>query len=112
MSAGLILNSSSTVAGGWKNTFGYQAPFGFTALQTGSSVGVTVTSTVNIEYSADGVNALATKPGSIAFNGASPQCDGFTAPSSMGGVWPYVRATVASISTGAVQVFIHGAPKS
>ena len=112
MSAGLLLNSSSTTPGNWINTFGYQAPFAFSALQTGSSVGVTVQSTINIEYSADGVNALLTKPGSIVLNAGSPASDGFAAPSSVNGVWPYVRATVASISTGSVKVFMHAAPKS
>lgn len=107
----LLLNSSATGPGAWFNTFGFRAPLSFSALQTGSSVGVTVTSTVNIEYSPDGVNVVATKPGNFAFNGASPQCDGFAPPTSANGVWPYVRGNINAISTGIVSLWVHGAPK-
>ncbi len=90
-----ILNSSSTGSGSWYRLHPSVRNVTFQALQPGSSVGVTVGSTIYVEVSNDGVNALATKAGTIAFNGASPQSDGFT----MDAHFEYVRATINSVTT-------------
>jgi hypothetical protein len=84
----------------------------FHAVQTGSSIGATVGTTINIEASNDGENALATKLGTIAFNGGSPQSDGLSPPTSMGGRFEYVRASLNSITTGGVQVYASGQMRS
>lgn len=90
-----ILNSSSTGSGSWYRLHPNVRNVTFQALLPGSSVGVTVGSTIFIEGSNDGVNAIASKLGTIAFNGGSPQSDGFTIDAH----WEYVRATINSITT-------------
>ncbi len=101
-----ILNSSSTGPGSWYRVHPSIRNITFQTLQTGSSVGVTVASTSYIEVSNDGTNALATKAATIAFNGGSPQSDGF----SLDAHYEYVRANINSISTGGIQVI--AAPKA
>lgn len=63
-----------------------------------------VTATVVIEYSNDGINAVATVGGTITLTGTSPQSDGFTTSNAP---WHWHRARVTAISgTGAtVQVY-------
>lgn len=95
-----ILTSSSTGSGSWYRLHPQVRNVTFQCLQAGSSVGVTVGSTTFIEVSNDGINALVTKPGTIAFNGASPQSDGFTLDAH----YEYVRATLNSLTTGTVSV--------
>lgn len=99
-----IFSSSSTGAGSWYRLHPAVRNVTFQCLQAGSSVGVTVGSTVYIEVSNDGVNALATKPATIAFNGASPQSDGFT----MDAHYEYVRANLNSLTTGLVSIIASG----
>lgn len=95
-----IFSSSSTGAGNWYRLHPQVRNVTFQCLQVGSSVGVTVGSTVYIEVSNDGVNALATKPITVAFNGASPQSDGATLDAH----YEYVRANLNSSTTGTVSV--------
>lgn len=95
-----IFNSSSLGAGAWYRLHPQVRNVTFQALQVGSSVGVVVGSTIYIEVSNDGVNALATKPITVAFNGASPQSDGATLDAH----YEYVRANLNAATTGLVSV--------
>ena len=95
-----IFSSSALGAGSWYRLHPQVRNVTFQALHTGSSVGVTVGSTIYIEVSNDGVNALATKPITVAFNAASPQSDGAT----MDAHYEYVRANLNSATTGLVSV--------
>lgn len=95
-----IFSSSSTGAGSWYRLHPQVRNVTFHALQVGSSVGVVVGSTIWVEVSNDGINPLATKPGTVAFNGASPQSDGFT----MDAHYEYVRANLNASTTGLVSV--------
>lgn len=95
-----IFSSSSTGAGSWYRLHPQVRNVTFQCLQAGSSVGVTVQSTTYIEVSNDGVNALATKAGTVVFNGTSPQSDGFTLDAH----YEYVRANLNGSSTGTVSV--------
>lgn len=93
-----LLNSSSTGPGSWFRLHPSVRNVTFQATLTGSSVGVTVGTTLYVEASNDGVNALATKLATIAFNGASPQSDGFTLDAH----YEYVRFNTNSITTGSI----------
>lgn len=95
-----IFNSSALGGGSWYRLHPQVRNVTFQALQVGSSVGVVVGSTIYIEVSNDGINALATKAGTIAFNGASPQSDGFTLDAH----YEYVRANLNSATTGLVSI--------
>lgn len=99
-----ILNSSSTGPGSWYRLHPSVRNLTVQALQTGSSVGVTVGSTIYVEGSNDGVNAIATKLATIVFNGASPQSDGF----SLDAHWEYIRLNTNSVTTGSIQGIVSG----
>ena len=95
-----IFNSSSTGAGAWYHVHPTVRNITFQALQIGSSVGVVVGSTTWIEVSNDGINPIATKMSTFAFNAASPQSDGV----SLDAHYEYVRANLNSLTTGVVSV--------
>lgn len=89
-----------TGAGAWLYKDSPNATFQAVVSGTGA-----VTATVTIEFSNDGINALATLGGTITLSGTTVVSDGFSTASS----WKYWRANVTAITgTGAtVQVF-HG----
>ena len=92
----LILSSSSSGAGDWHRVHPRLGNLTFQVLHVGCSVGATgttVSSTVVIEASNDGSNALATVLGTFAISGDSPQSDGFTADAN----WSYIRAKINSV---------------
>lgn len=93
-----MLNSSSTGPGSWYRVHPQVRNITFQATITGSSVGVTVSSTIYVEGSNDGSNAVGTKLATIALSGGSPQSDGFTLDAH----WEYVRFNTNSISTGSI----------
>lgn len=99
-----ILNSSSSGPGAWYRLHPNIRNVTIQALQQGSSVGVTVGSTIYVEGSNDGINPIATKLGTIAFNGASPQSDGFTLDAH----WEYIRFNTNSLTTGTIQGIVSG----
>src|SRR3972149_6647288 len=68
---------------------------GLQTLQVGTSAGVTVTSTVNIEGSNDGSNWTSITGTTLAINGATPQSAALPMTSSHGG-WAYIRGNMAS----------------
>ena len=93
-----ILNSSSAGAGAWFTLHPKVGNLTFQSLTTGTSVGDVVSSTVTIEASNDGVNALATVLGTVTLSTDSPASDGIAVNAN----WKYMRAnqTAISASTG------------
>ena len=92
--------SGGTLTGAWLYKDSPTATFQANVVGTG-----TVSATVVIEYSNDGVYACATVGGTITLSGTTSSTDGFTSTSP----WKYVRArTTANPSgTGAtVQVYM------
>lgn len=89
----VILASSSTGAGSWYRRHPKMAKLTFQVVHVGTSAGATVGSTVVIEASNDGVNALATVLGTVALAGDTPQSDGF----AIDAPWEYYRAKINSI---------------
>ena len=73
----VILTSSSTGPGDWYRVHPKLGLLTFQVTHTATSVGASLSSTVVIEGSNDGVNAMATVLGTIVFAGASVQSDGF-----------------------------------
>lgn len=100
----IIFSSTATGAGAWFRLHPNLRNVTFQALQTGTSVGTSVTSSGFIEASNDGVNALATHPITIGLAGASPQSDGATLDAH----WEYVRFNLNTISTGTVSCIASG----
>lgn len=89
-----ILTSSSTATGDWYRVNPKLGKLTFQVVHTGTSVGATVGSTVVIEVSNDGVNALGTEAGTVALSGDSPKSDGF----ALDAHWEYVRAKIQSVA--------------
>jgi len=92
--------ATSTGAGSWTYMSTVYASFQAVVTGTGS-----VSATVAIQGSNDGINAVTTPINTITIaSGASPQSDGFTAVTA----WKYVRANVTALTgTGAhVQVIM------
>ena len=83
-----ILNSSSTGAGEWYRVHPKHSNLTFQVIHTGTSVGATVASTVLIEASNDGVNALSTPLATIVIAGDTPQSLGVAIDAN----WQWVRA--------------------
>lgn len=89
----LLQNAVTTVTGDWKYKDGTEASYQAVVSGTGS-----VTATVVIEVSNDGINAINTPLGTIVLSGTTTDSDGFTSNAP----WKYVRARVSAISgTGA-----------
>ena len=88
-----ILNSSSTGPGDWYRIHPKLGKLFVSVTHQATSVGASLSSTVNIEASNDGVNALATKLGTIVFAGDTIQTDGFAIDSHP----EYIRANYNSI---------------
>src|SRR6266850_1094733 len=83
----LLQNAITTVTGDWKYKDGTEASYQAVVSGTGS-----VSATVIIEVSNDGINAISTPLGTIT------DSDGFTSNAP----WKFVRARVSAISgTGA-----------
>lgn len=109
-----ILNSSSSGYGEWYRVHPKMRKLTFQALHEsiGAGAGTTVQSTIYIQGSNDGTNALGTTAGTtlsnlgtIVLNGGSPQSDGFAIDAS----WAYIRAGLNSgPSTGRVSVRVAG----
>lgn len=96
-----IYSSTGTTAGTWIPVHPRIRNITLQALHTGTSVGTTLSSVINIEASQDGTNALATKLGTITISSVgSPASDGF----SIDAHWNYIRVNVASLSTGTIAV--------
>jgi hypothetical protein len=97
-----LLGTGVTVTGAGTLLYKDSPNATFQAVVTGTG---TVTATVTIEYSNDGVNVLTTVGGTITLTGTTTASDGFT---SSNAPWKYVRANVTAISgTGAtVQVYM------
>lgn len=89
-----ILTSSSSGAGDWYRVNPKLGKLTFQVTHTGTSVGATVGSTTVIEVSNDGVNAVGTVAGTVAFSGDSPQSNGF----ALDAHWEYVRAKIQSVA--------------
>jgi hypothetical protein len=89
-----LLQNVTTISDGvWQYKDAPKAAIQATVTGTG-----TVTATVNIEYSNDGVNPCATLGGTITLSGTNSASDGFTSDSP----WKWIRANVAAVSgTGA-----------
>ena len=103
----LNITSTTTGPGSWYRVNNQKlSDLTFQVLHAGTSAGVTVSSTINIEGSNDGSNAIATVLAAIAINGTTPQSEGATMKSTMAGAWEYIRANVnrasssTSVSTG------------
>ncbi|MHB0965512.1 MAG: hypothetical protein ACYC36_03570 [Bellilinea sp.] len=96
----LNITSTTTGPGSWYRVDNKKlSDLTFQGLHVGTSDGVTVQSTIYIEGSNDGVNAIATKLATFAFNGTTPQSEGATMLSTMKGAWEYIRANVNSASS-------------
>lgn len=101
----LLAASSNTTAGttssagSWYEISPRLDRLAFHLVQTPSSAGGTLNSTVYIEVSNDGVYPVATKAGTYALAGSTWQSDGGTLLSSMLGAWRFIRANANSIST-------------
>ena len=90
----LSLTSTTTGAGNWYRVDWRATQLAIQVVHTGTSAGVNVASTVKIEVSNDGVNALGTAAGSVALNGTTPQSDGFVMQR-----WEYIRANLQTASS-------------
>jgi hypothetical protein len=94
-----ILNSSSTGAGNWYRVHPQIRNITFQAVATGASA--TIGSTVLVQGSNDGINAVASTLATIALNSTSTVAsDGFVLDAH----WEYVRAQINSLTTGSLQV--------
>lgn len=91
--------TNGALAGQWLLKDSPQTTYQATVSGTGA-----VTATVVIEYSNDGINAVATVGGTITLSGTTISSDGFTTSNAP---WKYHRARTTAISgTGAtVQVY-------
>ncbi len=89
-----ILDSTSTGAGQWYRVHPKHSNLTFQVVHTGTSVGATVSSTVLIEASNDGVNAMSTPLATIVIAGDSPQSLGIAIDAN----WQWVRAKNNSLS--------------
>jgi len=90
----VILQSSSTGAGEWYRVHPKLGNLSFQWTHLGTSVGASVSSTLVVEASNDGVNALGTPLGTVVFGGGqSPASDGFTTAMH----YEYVRAKINSV---------------
>ena len=85
----LLSNKTTTVTGDWKFKDAPKAAIQATVTGTGS-----VSATIVLEVSNDGVNALATTLGTITLSGTTSNSDGFTTDAP----WKYIRAKVTAIS--------------
>lgn len=92
-----ILQSTSSAAfGNWVPVHPSIRNITFQAVETGSSALVSVSGSVSVQASNDGVNPIATTLGVITFSSAaSPGSDGF----SIDAHWNYVRAYINSGNT-------------
>lgn len=104
-----ILESTSTGPGEWYRVHPNRGKLTFQIIQTGTSVGATVASTVLVQASNDGVNPLLTTAGStvdalatVVLNGGSPQSAGF----AIDAAWEWVRINVNSLSTGTIKAIV------
>jgi len=101
----LLAGSSATTAGttsqagSWYEVNPKIYALAFQVTQTPSSAGATLSSTVYIEVSNDGVYPVATKAQTFALTGTTWQSDGAVFATSMNGAWRFVRANANSIST-------------
>ena len=107
--------TTSTGPGNWFRVHPNRGKLTFQAIHSGTSVGVTVQSTIHIQASNDGVNPLLTTAGTtvdalgtIVLNGGSPQSAGFAIDAS----WEYIRASINAISTGSIQVIVGSQERS
>jgi hypothetical protein len=104
----IMKNKTTTGAGGWvKAAADIGRGISFQAVIEGTGA---VTSTVDIEVSNDGVNAIDTVAGTISLSGTTTHNDGFTADAP----WAYWRANITAISgtSAAVTVIANGAVAS
>jgi hypothetical protein len=85
----LLQGATTTATGDWKHKDGLNATY--QAVVTGTG---TVTATIVIETSNDGVNANSTPLGTIVLSGTTSNSDGFTSNAP----WKYVRARITAIS--------------
>lgn len=99
----VIMNSTSSALGAQS---GYQVlprvrDLTFQTMMAGTSAGVTVTATLNIDVSNDGTNWTAAPGTTMTINGVTPQTAIGRIATSLEGAWAYVRAnlTAASSST-------------
>lgn len=91
-----IFSAEAAATGNWYRVHPKLSNLTFQATQTGASVGTTMSSSLVIQASDDGVNALDTALGTITWSSqATPNSDGFT----INAAWNYVRAKLNSIST-------------
>lgn len=91
-----IFQSTAAGAGDWYPVHPGLRNLTFQATMTGSSVGASVSGTVEIQASNDGVNPLATALGTITLSSAaSPGSDGLAIDAH----WNYVRAKLTTGST-------------
>jgi hypothetical protein len=90
--------TSAPTAGNWQ--FKDAPKSAIQAVVTGSG---TVTATIVIEVSNDGVNPVATPLGTITINGTAPQSDGFTTDAP----WKFIRARVTAISGTSASVAVN-----
>lgn len=99
-----VLASSSTGPGSWIPIHPNIRNMTFQVTHTGSSVGTSVASTSFVEFSNDGVNALATKAATIVMGASpldvSPASDGFAVDAH----YNFVRGNINSISTGSISI--------
>ena len=119
----LILSATSTGTGSWYRVNQKMGDLTFQSVQVGTSVAATITSTVKIEVSNDGVNALTSLTTPMVIAGDSPATGGLTAGCVLaaGQHWEYVRANLSgygatsAASTGArsnVSVYVSGTMRS
>ena len=89
--------ATSNITGDWK--FKDAPKAGIQAIVTGTG---TVTATVTIQVSNDGVNPCATSAGVITLSGTSPQSDGFATDAA----WKYIRAVISNVTGTGAAVFV------
>jgi hypothetical protein len=89
----LLQGATSTITGTWKYKDAAEASYQATVTGTGS-----ISATVIIDVSNDGINAINTPLGTIVLSGTTTDSDGFTSNAP----WKFVRARISAISgTGA-----------
>jgi hypothetical protein len=95
-----LLNNDTPVTGNVTGGWVYKdSPISsFQGIVTGSG---SITATITIQVSNDGINAVNTSAGVITLSGTAPQSDGFITSNAP---WKYVRAVVTGATGTITQV--------
>lgn len=105
----ILQTTSTAAAGNWIPVHPSIRNLTVQAIETGSSVGVSVSGNVSIQVSNDGVNPIISTAGIISFSSlASPASDGFSIDAHWNFVRAYLNANTTMSSGSSVTVLLSG----